>query len=255
MADLAEVSATEAINKPMLSGISANRKKNGGGKDESIQCYINSGAIVLFSSTASEQKQQDVLYSLLFAQLAADKRNNRQMYPQDWFDYFSYVLQNIGWVLTNTSYEVQVSDTVFVTSSLALKQMARNGTSDENIENFRRVLNLLHDLPESDTSVELLYDNTYNRSTFATNVILVSPEISLKGELKFNLIMIAFKPLREVASRYLFHIYSTKNVTFDKARASEMVLNEAIFEKARAMIVEKLGDKVKTMISEIKISI
>ena len=35
--------------------------------------------------------------------------------------------------------------------------------------------------------------------------------------------------------------------------ATSMVLNETVFSKNRPTIIEKLGDKVKSMISEIKI--
>ena len=49
--------------------------------DDTIRCFVDSGVLATFPTSTSKQRQEDVLYSLLFAQLAADGEYNRQVVP------------------------------------------------------------------------------------------------------------------------------------------------------------------------------
>lgn len=106
--------------------------------DEPVICYVDGGALVTFPAMTSSHNQQDVLNSLLFAQLAADKQHDRHANPGEWFDYFEYVVQNIGWVLTSMKYDVEVSEDYFVFSSLALNLLEKNESAGKDVETFRR---------------------------------------------------------------------------------------------------------------------
>lgn len=217
------------------------------------QCYVDSGVLVIFPVDTPSLRKEDILDSLLFAQLAADKSYSRETETEDWFGYFEYVLQNIGWVLTSTKFDVEVGDDYFVFASLALNQMAGNRWKEGDIETFRGLFNTLHGLPDADTSVQILYGNTYSNSTNGSSLILCSFKETLEKEVQLSLLMLGFEGLSESAYRYLFHAYRSKGVTFSQAKTSHMVLNEEVFQKIRATVIEKLGDRVKTMISEVKI--
>lgn len=217
------------------------------------QCYVDAGVLVTFPKDTPGLRKEDILNSLLFAQLAADKSYSRETDIENWFSYFEYILQNIGWVLTSTKFDVKVGDDYFVFASLALNQMVGNDWKEADIETFRVLFNTLHGLPDTDTSVQILYGNTYSDSTHASSLILCSFKETPEKEVQLSLLMLGFEGLSESAFRYLFHAYRAKGVAFSKAKASHMVLNEEIFQKIRATVIEKLGDKVKTMISEVKI--
>lgn len=220
----------------------------------SVKCYVDSGIVVTFPADVEIQRQQDVLDSLLFAQLSADKSHQRQTDPSNWYSYFDYILQNIGWVLSSIDFDVDVTKKpTFVMSSLALNQMVQNGSSAEEVEVFRKIFNVLHSLPDKDPLIELLYKNIYNDDSNAASLILASFEVSKTKEVTLKLIMFSLEATGEAAYRYLLHLYDSKNVTFSKAKSSTMVLNEQIFDKIRSTIVEKLGDKVKSMISELQL--
>lgn len=219
-----------------------------------VHCYVDAGVLVALPANTSTQRQQDVLNSLLFAQLAACKAYSRENDPEGWFSYFEYVLRNIGWVLTSTKFDVAVNDDYFVFASLALNQMTDNEHWDAEVGTFRGLFNTLRGLPDNDTNIQLLYGNTYNERTQATSLILCSFRVSPDNEVQLRLLMFGFKGIKDTAHRYLFYVYQAKDVEFGKAKSTAMVLNDDIFKKIKSTIVEKLGDRVKTMISEIKIS-
>lgn len=229
-------------------------KKVSDGEDDSTRCFVDSGVLVTFPASTSKQRQEDVLNSLLFAQLAADKEYNRLDDPLNWFSYFEYILRNVGWVLTNLKFQIDPGEDYFVFSSLALNQMIKNGSETKDVETFRKIFNILHSLPDTDPSIEILYRNTFNETSQASSLILSSFEETEDKGVQLKLIMIGFEGVDEELHRYLFHVYDSKRVSFPEAKSTTMVLNEDTFAKIRASIIEKLGDKIKTMISEVKMS-
>ncbi|MBV4460533.1 hypothetical protein KVG96_21480 [Pseudomonas sp. COR58] len=60
---------------------------------EQYSAYANSGAIVLFPCAMDEQEKQDVQHSVLFAQLAANKKFPLTADPDDWYSIWQQVLK------------------------------------------------------------------------------------------------------------------------------------------------------------------
>lgn len=53
--------------------------------------------------------QEDVLYSTLFAQLAANSHADRQSESTKWYDHYKYVLENVGWKVQSFEYVAGIS--------------------------------------------------------------------------------------------------------------------------------------------------
>jgi len=60
---------------------------------------VVAGSIAAFAPGMSEQHRQDVLQSLLLAQLAANAKADRQKDPAGWFTAYRGVLEQIAWVV------------------------------------------------------------------------------------------------------------------------------------------------------------
>src|SRR5271166_20030 len=60
---------------------------------------VVAGSIVAFAPGISEQHRQDVLQSLLLAQLAANAKADRQKDPAGWFTAYQAVLEQAAWVV------------------------------------------------------------------------------------------------------------------------------------------------------------
>lgn len=64
---------------------------------------VVAGSIVAFAPGISDQHRQDVLQSLLLAQLAANAKADRQKDPAGWFTAYRGVLEQIAWVVEGSA--------------------------------------------------------------------------------------------------------------------------------------------------------
>ena len=61
--------------------------------------YVNDGSLVSFVAGVDKQFQEDVLNSTLLAQLAANKKFDREQDSRNWYTFYKTVLENVGWTL------------------------------------------------------------------------------------------------------------------------------------------------------------
>ena len=73
-------------------------------KTDVEQSFMNDKSLVSFVSEVSEQRRQDVLHSVLLAQLAANKKFPEEDQIKEWYDEFVNVLSNIGWAFQSASF-------------------------------------------------------------------------------------------------------------------------------------------------------
>lgn len=60
-------------------------------------CYVVAGSIVSFSDRVAGQQKADLLNSTLLAQLAANRRCDRERETLNWYDVYRRVLWGVGW--------------------------------------------------------------------------------------------------------------------------------------------------------------
>ena len=70
-----------------------------GGKpaDYKDQGFIDGGSLVSFTEKVKRHQREDVLNSTLLAQLAADKKYDRESQTDDWYNFYVQVLIEVGW--------------------------------------------------------------------------------------------------------------------------------------------------------------
>ncbi|NBA95111.1 hypothetical protein [Pseudomonas sp. R5(2019)] len=66
--------------------------------------YVNGGSLFLLSTTLSLSERKDILYSNLFAQLAASKKNNKVAEYSSWSHTYRAALSSTGWSFIDTRY-------------------------------------------------------------------------------------------------------------------------------------------------------
>ncbi len=74
-------------------------------KADEKAAYVDDGALMTFREGVSAQHKADVLNSCLLAQLAANKKHDREADPKAWYDYYRFVLENIAWVIRGWEFE------------------------------------------------------------------------------------------------------------------------------------------------------
>jgi len=84
------------------------------------QGFVNAGSLVIFVGEISSQNREDVLNSMLFAQLSADKRYDRLSETDEWYKVFVKVLQIMGLVIENVQFEEyqKIGSTVKVSEAI-----------------------------------------------------------------------------------------------------------------------------------------
>lgn len=228
--------------------------------NSTMKCFLDSGILVSFPENADSQSQQDVLISLLFAQLAADASYKRMDDASRWYDMFDNILQNVGWALSNEGVYVNSTlEPTFVMASVALNLVATNkdlSFSEADIEVLRKAFNYFHTLSNEDPLVSLFYGTDYDEATKGANLIIASFETADTKETVLKLVMFEIEKSDsdDSAPRFLLHVYSSKSAVANAARTSKMVLNEASFSSVRATILAKLGDRVQKLIKEVPIT-
>jgi len=220
-----------------------------------MKCYLNNGVLVTFPTNVSSQAQQDVLVSLLYAQLAADKSHQRVEDPLNWYGTFSYILENIGWTVSNADFQVDTSkNPTFVMASFALNEMAMSDVvlaTKEEIEVFRQSFNVIHSLPDDDELVTLFYHSEYDKVSKAASLILASFQEVETEEVVLRIVVFNLDKNEEPSPRFLLHVYNSKSVNIDTVHTSKLVLNNATFSRVKGAIVEKLGERTETMVKEL----
>lgn len=63
------------------------------------QRYVSDGSLVSFVSSLTGEQKQDVLDSSLLAQLAANKKYDRESDTDKWYKEYTNVMQMLGWVM------------------------------------------------------------------------------------------------------------------------------------------------------------
>lgn len=61
--------------------------------------YVDAGSLVSFVRGVPLQHKEDVVNSVLLAQLAANRKFNREKQVLDWYEFYGTVLEGVGWVI------------------------------------------------------------------------------------------------------------------------------------------------------------
>ena len=67
--------------------------------DGQAEGYVCNGSLVSFVSNLTGQQKQDILDSSLLAQLAASKKYDREKDTENWYKFYTKVMENVGWVI------------------------------------------------------------------------------------------------------------------------------------------------------------
>lgn len=93
--------------------------------DNKAQAYVNAGSLVIFSSRLTGQQKQDVLFSSLLAQLAANKKHDRFTDAENWYKFYTDVMGQLGWIMPqNLQFSKYESLSDFTISQVTLKVLS-----------------------------------------------------------------------------------------------------------------------------------
>ena len=200
--------------------------------------YIVGKNIVSFSADISVDRHTDVLNSLLFAQLASDKKYDQEKQTEEWYNRYREVLTTIGWVAQEFSFE----DLKFSGNLFSLDKIILDLVKKERITLINKSLDALKKMEDNDDRLKLL--------GLGQNLYSDSNQITYRGNLQVSLI--SFSDDVVTMDNWSFIVNFSKNGTklmlfgpdnsdFKLEYGSQRLsLDYQVFSQIRDQIAEKI---------------
>lgn len=227
--------------------------------EEHYSVFINAGAVVLLPLGMKEQERLDVLESVLFAQLVANKKYPDFSQTGEWYNAYREVLKN-GWLQKAVMWD---SFTLNAASKCNMVDWLGNRLGkyvDQTVATeVIRVLNRVAQLPCTLPAIELLREHVQRHKVPEPSETTVETgcKVSLQVILAqhgpvLSSVYVEFETSEPVISNPLGQLFATDNVLGNiQLRCFQANLSNALYEPLRDAIIKKLGDKAAKNILDV----
>jgi|SRR5580765_1212328 len=212
------------------------------------QTFLNAKSLVSFVSEVSGQQREDVLNSVLLAQLAANKQFPEETQLIDWYKSFSKALNNLGWTLEGKEFSTFKSATDIFEVENAIVDILTTAFGGTFKTIITKTLASIKGLSDNNGKITAFEKNTHSLSKGAFQLGLVKVE---NGTVSLQLGMFVLTSSNEIKKILFFK--SSKDKTRLDYCSQKGTLNEDVYSSVREPIVTKLGQKVTDFISEVEI--
>ncbi len=213
------------------------------------RAYVDAGSTVSFVGNLSVDRQHDVLNSTLLAQLAANKKFDREQRTQEWYEYYRSVLENLGWVVTNFGFQRYTEAGASLRLDKTALSLIGAIASGNELAVLTKALDVLKNA-DPDSKEATIFD--VNGSTGENgNFQIASCSQDPSGNVQSAFGAFYFKA-SETHGRFLFWSWTTKSINFYFSTQS-VALNEQIYATVRQAVIDKLGTNAKTFVAGIEI--
>jgi hypothetical protein len=218
---------------------------------DSAAC-INNRMLQSFAADLNEQQKSDVLNSTLLAQLAADKA-----YPKDehgrydvkgWYNKFSEVLLNLGWVSQNTAFwQYKIHGKSF-TADKAILEIINGLLQNNALLLAQATINALKNLPENDSKLTLFKFNTCSDQMGNISLGVCTQKNSL---IEYDFAALYLETKKNF-KQILFIDFSTSDFKL-LAGTNTITLNPDVYSIVRDQVAQKLHDRVGSYLAGLDI--
>ncbi|AHE51900.1 hypothetical protein [Sphingomonas sanxanigenens] len=218
-------------------------------QDNEKSAQVNAGSLTSFTENLSGQNKADVQNSTLLAQLASDKKFDRNTQPMDWYSHYTYILGGIGWNQPAFAFDSYTSGgTTVKLDEAVLGILAAIATANE-IAMIAETMEGLRGLSD-DSKQMLIWDsnsnsgNNGNFQIFPVDRLANDDVVMILDGMQFNATSSHY--------RFLWWTWDSTSIQIQRA-ANKFVLNESVYSRVRQAIVDKLGDRAEQLVAEIEI--
>ena len=218
--------------------------------DNKNQSFVNSSTIVSFTDTIKGVKKEDVMNSVLFAQLAADKKFSDHTEDRKWYAYFVKVLSKLGYILQDfefTKYDAKGESINVETAAIEILM----GIATENeLALIKGALDVLKGLAsDSNKSVQLFQSSTQSGHNAKFNIMSCTTDSNGDALISFGAFYLSST---EMTTNVLFTTLHSSCTSMYKS-TQKVVLNDEVYSMAKEVVLKKLGKEIATSIQEIEI--
>lgn len=217
--------------------------------DNKKEGFVVGGAISAFTENVKGLSKQDILDATLLAQLASDRKYDREMDTVNWYSYYKYVLGNIGFVIESFSFQkYQASGSTLSMDKVVLEILAAIATGGESLV-ITETLNALRGLSDSDNRIRLF--SQQSSSSKSGNFQVYPCDQSPTGEVSMAMGAFYFNADHHEVS-FLFFNWGSSKASIYKG-AQKTVLNQNVYSRVRSDVSAKLGDNAVNLVASISL--
>lgn len=217
--------------------------------DNKKEGFVVGGAISAFTENVKGLSKQDILDATLLAQLASDRKYDREMDTVNWYSYYKYVLGNIGFVIESFSFQkYQASGGTLSMDKVVLEILAAIATGGESLV-ITETLNALRGLSDSDNRIRLF--SQQSSSSKSGNFQVYPCDQSPTGEVSMAMGAFYFNADHHEVS-FLFFNWGSSKASIYKG-AQKTVLNQNVYSRVRSDVSAKLGDNAVNLVASISL--
>jgi len=217
-------------------------------KAEDVSACVDAGSLITFSGGVSKQDQADVKNSCLLAQLAADKKFNREEQTEQWYQFYAKVLEYAGWVIRSFRFEKLSSEHAdFEASAIMLEILGAVCTGDEMLA-IKATVHALRQLAHDDYRIRIFESCSHSQrmGNFQHSSCFLKD-----GSVTMNLGACYFSTTQHI-SRLLFTKFSFSDIkAYQGAQTVELDMD--VYDQVRQQIIKKLGDRAHDFIGDLDI--
>ncbi len=216
--------------------------------DDSKGGYVVDGSLVSFVAGLDSQNKSDVLNSTLLAQLAANKKYDREAQTEQWYAFYQSVLEPLGWVIQAFQFEKYNASGDSFAMNKAVLEILKAIASDDEAAVSQATIDALGTLDKNSHGLLLL--NSASSSVSAGNFQIAPCSLS-NGSVVMKNASFYFNTT-ETTTGFLWFTYSTSSMTLYKS-TNTMTLDNDIYSKVRQSVIDKLGDKAVQFVADLDI--
>ncbi|KAL6304732.1 hypothetical protein BKA93DRAFT_825611 [Sparassis latifolia] len=208
---------------------------------------VNAGSVQSFVGNLSQLNKEDVLNSTLLAQLAANMAS-----PDDkteWYKKYKEVLENLGWVVSDITFKELDNANSYGSVDQAILAILKGYLEGNALEVFKATIDAMKN-PVNKGANNLFQTNAWKGQSAD---FLVGVAIESNNDIQFRIGTYTYQA-QGSRGNVLFFKFGSEHVKFMYS-TQNMVLNELIYSKVRATVINKLGGHIEDYIDDLDIGL
>ena len=208
------------------------------------QGLVDAGSLVSFVNDIGEQERADVLNSTLLAQLASDKKFDREKDTKNWYNFYRTVLSNVGWVVQEFHFEEYKSKSASLQISKVIIEILADLVTENELAAVQRVMESLEN-PDNKPWWDIFSTESSGPSSNG-NMQILPCKVDKSGQVVMCLGTFYFSA-SSTETRWFWFNYSSTDIHMYKG-AQISTLNMSVYDQVRQEVIEKLGDNAKNFV-------
>ncbi|MGE0131452.1 MAG: hypothetical protein AB7U82_25500 [Blastocatellales bacterium] len=210
--------------------------------------FVNQGSLTSFVAGMGRRNKKDVLNSTLLAQLAANRRHDRERDTENWYRWYRTVLENVGWVLQDFSFSrFSAGGTEFSVDEAIIDVLRAIATGDE-MAVARETLQAVKNLSNNDGRLVLFEQSSHSLRSGNFQIMAAS---ETDGVVAMRIGTFYFTSSEDV-TKLLWFRFTDSSATIYKG-VQTIVLDEDVYSEVRDDVVDRLGDNAERFVKDLDI--